>query len=205
MRAYELTDDMIDEAMVWSESNLACFIPSEGKGTSITLYKAWNPMKFALIEADYEAIEDSILGFIELYDRNIDKGSVYSVGKVGATKGYGPLLYYMAMTLHTWLAPHAYHISKEAMAVWKKFFNMNTKRKLLNSGLDEENPLSYAYGLDPQTRVKVRNTLRQTQGLHNSFMNLVESEGSYTPDNLETMLWESASVNYLNKKLKAVY
>lgn len=202
MRLVEIEQEtVVDEDMVWSDSKLACFVPPEGNKTAIVLYKAWNPMKHALMEYNGEAVEDNILGSIEIYDR----GAIDAVGRVAAEKGYGPLLYYMMMTYHGWLAPHAHDTSPQAIKIWQKFFQMNTKKKLLSPELDKENPLSYAYGLPSELRVKVRNTLRQTRGLHEAFMNKIVSESSHTKNELETTLWETASVDYLHSKLRSVY
>ena len=209
MRLYEFIADLeLDEAMIWNEPNLACFIPPEGRRNSIVLYKANEAMEKALVESEHQQIEANIVGAVELksrFDGPNDSIETTAIEAVGAEKGYGPLLYYTAMMMHGWLAPDPETVSNAAIAVWDKFYDMGIPREYIDDRYDEETSYAYRYQLPAQIRVKLRKAVREEASVHNAFMNKVEQESSYTRDNLETFLWEAASVGYLRKKIEQMW
>ena len=164
MRAYEL-----EEAMIWSKPGMAAVIPVPEIDT-IVLFNASDDMKMAIENHDYDMMEANIFGSIKLYPLK-PGGKDYGVGEVGAEKGYGPLLYYLAMAKYGWLAPHYNGVSIHAKKVWKNFWdNKHIKRKgILNDHPEEY--LSRAYALDNTTQNKALQTLRHLLEMGDVFIN----------------------------------
>lgn len=171
MRAYELTNDMIDEAMIWSSPSLAALMLEEGVGDAglpgaIILFKATDDLETALKNNNYSNVERDIVGSIKFgVFKNYTR-----VQMVSAEKGYGPLLYYLVMAKHGWLAPHHRDVSDQAKKVWRNFWdNPNMKREPIKNFHYEEY-MSRSYALDNITNNKARNSLRHLLEMGDMFI-----------------------------------
>lgn len=83
------------------------------------------------------------------------QGNYWKVGMVRATKGYGPLLYELAMEYATahgsgLTADSTGSVSSDAQRVWAVFANRSdVSRKPLQTKFGPDNPMSYIYSKQP--------------------------------------------------------
>lgn len=149
MRAFEIYEDM-----KWSAPDMAVLMPGD---QDIILFKANEEMRSALEKRDYGEMEKNIIGSISL---NVSDKTGANVQSVVAEKGYGPLLYYIAMAKYGWLAPHHQDVSNEGKKIWRHFWDNPSMRRKEATNSHHEEYMSRAYALDNITNNRTQNKLR---------------------------------------------
>jgi hypothetical protein len=181
---------MIQEEMEWGHPQLAIFQPAE---EIIIIYKANEQTREAML--DYDVPADAILGIIEL----TGPANIKRIDRVFATKGFGPILYFMANAVSRYIAPNKHDVSDHAKRIWKRLFTDGTKKVSFTSNRHPEEYLNYAYRLDSAKINRARSILRAGKQVNELFMNEFES-----PNEMKTLLWESAD-RLAAQKMREIY
>jgi hypothetical protein len=123
---------MIDRARINPAQTLTpdvgIFVGGE-KGRRAVILLDLEAMKDGRIRDDYDALDDALLGFFYMgwEEEGIAPEDVYIGQKAVAKHGWGPLLYEIAMAVAVkdrtqGLSPDRKQLSKEAQAVWERFY-----------------------------------------------------------------------------------
>lgn len=175
----------VSEAMVWSTPELAAMLPDDH---TIILYSANAETREAMNNWEYEKLREAINGIINIQEVTRDYNHVT---RVVAKKGFGPLLYYMAMAKWGWLAPYfrEEEVTLPAKAVWKKFSEHATIKKIDTANpIHKEDYLNKAYMIDNTTKNKTLNILNNALQMGETFL----ESASIDKAEAFNLIWEIA-------------
>lgn len=175
-------------------------------------YCLYDTQKAAFAAETDDEFEDVIIGGINIIDI-IDKEE-YKVNSIAAEKGYGPILYYFAMTkgyLRSDLT-----VSSDAQKIWYTFANMERHNKNVSKkesawaggrgwpaigSLPRGKLFQYAYTITGPLRFKTIAYMKQAKTNHQLFRKWISANiSNRLPDEIETLILEGTQ-SYVNSKL----
>tara|TARA_Y100001937_G_C7131160_1_gene337452 strand:+ start:619 stop:1209 length:591 start_codon:yes stop_codon:yes gene_type:complete len=115
-----LREGLLDEAAITSLAGIG-FFANESESV-LGLYKS-EDMKKGLENYDADEINEAVIGAVELrYNESLQ---TYEINSIYADKGYGPLLYLIAMTKSPegLIPSRTSQVSKSAKSVWEQFYS----------------------------------------------------------------------------------
>jgi hypothetical protein len=182
------------------KQRLALFQKGQVGGRSVILYDATKLRGAALDEDEYwdSGTEESMLGYVEFSDSVDCDDEVYEINRIAAVKGYGPLLYDVALSYAKTdgmegVVPDRNRVSPAALKVWEYYFDRRSdvsKTWLRDTSLNcghLGDVLNHVYSLSaPMPWIRSLESNHRATAQHLSELGI-----HYNDDEVEMHLWEA--------------
>lgn len=141
---------------------------------------------------NFKGVEALYVGMIRIIESSkcstVNGDKVYEVVNSAATKGFGPLMYELAMSSlgQTWIMPDRASVSSDAAGVWNRFYDREdvAKKQLKNCKQFKNPSLNFAYTLLSPRDVSGIETRS------NQLLEKVAKEAGFSVENVKQVILE---------------